>query len=376
MRKKVTFLFLLSGALFSLVSCSNEQKNTEGMIGQQAMPYPVSEITTRDITSFKEYPTSLEGTINSAVRAKANGYITEVLVDEGQTVKEGQALFKLETASLDQQAKAAQANLNVLKVEVNKLIPLVKEGIVSEVQLETARANYERAKADLGSVSTSIDFATVRSPANGRIGSINFRQGSLISPQDPTPLTQITNTDEIYAFFTMNEKEYLDFIQNTEGDNLAEKIKQFPKVRLKLINGSIYEEEGVIETVSGQVDPSTGTVSFRATFPNPKGILANGNSGKIMIPSFFENVLIVPASASFEQQGKIYLYKVDSDNTIKSTVIEISERIGNILVISSGINKGDQFVAQGVGKLRSGMSIVPQPVAIDSIIEGFDKVFK
>src|SRR5699024_8621794 len=224
MRNKVTFLLLLSGTLFSLVSCSNGQKNAQGMGQQQAMPYPVSEITTRDITTYKEYPTSLEGTLNSAVRAKANGYITQVLVDEGQKVKKGQALFKLETESLDQQAKAAQANLNALEVEVNKLIPLVEEGIVSDVQLKTARANYERAKADLGSVATNIDFATVRSPADGRIGSINFREGSLISPQDPTPLTQITKTENVYAFFTMNERDYLNFIQTTEGENLSEKI--------------------------------------------------------------------------------------------------------------------------------------------------------
>jgi len=375
MRNKVTFLLLLSGTLFSLVSCSNGQKNAQGMGQQQAMPYPVSEITTRDITTYKEYPTSLEGTLNSAVRAKANGYITQVLVDEGQKVKKGQALFKLETESLDQQAKAAQANLNALEVEVNKLIPLVEEGIVSDVQLKTARANYERAKADLGSVATNIDFATVRSPADGRIGSINFREGSLISPQDPTPLTQITKTENVYAFFTMNERDYLNFIQTTEGENLSEKIKKFPKVKLKMVNGSIYEEEGVIETVSGQVDPNTGTVSFRAIFPNPNRILSSGNSGKIMIPTIYENAIIAPASASFEQQGKVYMYKVEND-TVISTIVEVMDRTGNIIVISSGLNKGDKFVAQGVGKLRNGQEIIPQPVEIDSIINSFEQVFK
>lgn len=375
MRNKVTFLLLLSGTLFSLVSCSNGQKNAQGMGQQQAMPYPVSEITTRDITTYKEYPTSLEGTLNSAVRAKANGYITQVLVDEGQKVKKGQALFKLETESLDQQAKAAQANLNALEVEVNKLIPLVEEGIVSDVQLKTARANYERAKADLGSVATNIDFATVRSPADGRIGSINFREGSLISPQDPTPLTQITKTENVYAFFTMNERDYLNFIQTTEGENLSEKIKKFPKVKLKMVNGSIYEEEGVIETVSGQVDPNTGTVSFRAIFPNPNRILSSGNSGKIMIPTIYENAIIAPASASFEQQGKVYMYKVEND-TVISTIVEVMDRTGNIIVISSGLNKGDKFVAQGVGKLRNGQEIISQPVEIDSIINSFEQVFK
>lgn len=375
MRNKVTFL-LLSGALFSLVSCSDGQKNNQGMGQQQAMPYPVSEISTRTITTFKEYPTSLEGTLNSVVRAKATGYITDVLVDEGQKVKKGQILFKLETQTLDQEIRAAQANLNVLELEVNKLKPLVEKGIVSEVQLETARANFEKAKANYGSVAANIDFATVRSPADGRIGSINFREGSLISPQDQMPLTRITQTNNVYAFFSMNERDFLNFMQTTEGENLTEKLKSFPKVKLKLVNGTVYEEEGTIETASGQIDPSTGTVSFRAIFPNPQGYLSSGNSGKVMIPTTFEDALIAPASASFEQQGKVYMYRVQGDTTAISTIVEVMERSGNILLLSSGMEKGDKFVAQGVGKLRNGAPIIPQPIALDSIIDGYKKVFK
>lgn len=376
MRNKVTFLLLVSGALLSLVSCSDGQGDNQQRGQQQAMPFPVSEIATRSITTYKEYPTSLEGTLNSVVRARATGYITDVLVDEGEFVKKGQILFKLETQTLDQEKRAAQANLNVLEVEVNKLKPLVEKGIVSEVQLQTARANYEKAKANYGSVVANIDYATVRSPADGRIGSINFREGSLISPQDPTPLTQIAQTENIYAFFSMNERDYLNFIQTAEGATISEKLKSFPKVSLKLVNGAIYEEEGTIETVSGQVDPSTGTVNFRAIFPNPNGLLSSGNSGKIMIPTTFENALIAPATASFEQQGKVYMYRVQGDTLAVSTTIEIMERSGNILVLSSGMKEGDKFVAEGVGKLRNGTPIIPQPVAIDSIIDGYKKVFK
>lgn len=376
MRNKVIFLLLVSGALFSLVSCSDGQDTNQQMGQQQAMPFPVSEIATRSITTYKEYPASLEGTLNSVVRARATGYITDVLVDEGQFVKKGQILFKLETQTLDQEKRAAQANLNVLEVEVNKLKPLVEKGIVSEVQLQTARANYERAKANYGSVAANIDYATVRSPADGHIGSINFREGSLISPQDPIPLTQIAQTENIYAFFSMNERDYLNFIQTAEGATISEKLKSFPKVGLKLVNGALYEEEGTIETVSGQVDPNTGTVNFRAIFPNPNGLLSSGNSGKIRIPTTFENALIAPATASFEQQGKVYMYRVQGDTLAVSTTVEIMERSGNILVLSSGMKEGDKFVAEGVGKLRNGTPIIPQPVAIDSIIDGYKKVFK
>lgn len=377
MKRRITSILFASSLILSLASCSNGQQKGAGAMGQQeAMPYPVSQITKRTITTYKEYPTSIEGTLNSAVRAKASGFITHVLVDEGQTVKKGQALFKLETQTLDQEARAAQANLNALQVELNKLTPLVEKGIVSEVQLETAKANYERAKAAHGSIMSSIGFATVTSPTDGHIGKINFREGSLISPQDPTPLTQITNTEDVYAFFSLNERDYLNFIQTAEGETLAEKVKSFPKVKLQLVNGSIYEEEGVIETVSGQVDPNTGTVSFRATFPNSKGLLANGNSGKILIPSLYENALIAPASSSFEQQGITYMLKVKEDNTVESTIIEIQDRVGNIIILESGLNAGDNFVAQGVSKIRNNQEIVPQPIEIDQAIESYDKVFK
>lgn len=377
MKRKITTILFAASLILGLTSCSNGQQEGAGAYGQQqAMPYPVSQIAKRTITTYKEYPTSIEGTLNSAVRAKASGFITHVLVDEGQSVKKGQALFKLETQTLDQEARAAQANLNALQVEVNKLIPLVEKGIVSEVQLETARANYERAKATHGSIMSSIGFATVTSPADGHIGKINFREGSLISPQDPTPLTQITNTENVYAFFSLNERDYLNFIQTAEGETLADKIKSFPKVKLQLVNGSIYEEEGVIETVSGQIDPSTGTVSFRATFPNSKGLLANGNSGRILIPSVYEDALIAPASSSFEQQGITYMLKVKEDNTVESTIVNIQDRVGNIIILASGLNSGETFVAQGVTKVRNNQEIIPQPMEIDQVIESYEKAFK
>lgn len=372
--RKFSFFGILFGSLL-LASCQGGDQQS-GQMGQGPMPYPVIEIPTKTVTGFNSYPVSIEGVVNSEVRAKVSGYITEVLVDEGEKVREGQPLFRLETATLNQEAEAARASVNTAQVEVNKLEPLVEQNIISPVQLETAKAQLAQAKANYSRVAANIDYATIKSPVNGYIGSINFRQGTLVSPADPTPLTRVSDIDEVYAFFSMNERDYLNFIQTAEGENISEKLNQLPAVQLQLVNGQIYQEEGKIETVTGQVDPTTGTVGFRARFPNPNGILANGNSGNIRIPQTYENVPVVPESSTFEQQGNVIVYKVQGDTLAVSSVIQVQDRVDNLIVVASGIEPGEKIVAQGVGQLRSGTPIQPQPVSFDTIANSIKPVFK
>lgn len=371
--RKLSYLGFIFTSLL-LISCGEEQGGQQQ--AQGPAPFPVIEVPTQSVTGFTSYPVSIEGKVNSAVRAKVSGYITNVLVDAGEKVNKGQTLFRLETATLTQEAGAAKANVNAAQVEVDKLKPLVEKGIISPVQLETAKARLAQAKAGYSSVAASIDYATIKSPVDGYVGNINFREGALVSPGDPTPLTTVSDIDEVYAFFAMNERDYLNFILNAEGEDITEKISNFPPVELELVNGDIYKEKGKIETVSGQIDPSTGTVSFRAVFPNPNRVLTSGNSGNIRIPRTYENVPVVPESATFEQQGKVYVYKVQGDTVAISTVIDVQDRINNLVIVSRGIEPGAKIVAQGVGKLRNSTPILPQPVPFDSIAQPYKTVFK
>lgn len=372
MKKISYFGFILS--LFLFASCQDKKQGQQQ--APRAMPYPVVEVPLKTVTGYTSYPVSIEGTINSAVRAKVAGYITAVLVDEGSKVKKGQTLFRIETQALSQDAGAAQANINAAQVEVDKLKPLVEKNIISKVQLSTAEAKLAQAKASYNSIVANIDYATIKSPVDGYIGSIPFREGALVSPSDPTPLTTVSVTDNVYAFFSMNESDYLNFLQNTKGNTLTEKINNFPPVELQLVNGEIYAQKGKIETVTGQVNATTGTVSFRATFPNPSRILANGNSGRIRIPKTYENVAVVPAAATFEQQGRVYVFKVQGDTVAVSSTIEVKDRVNNLVVVAAGVKAGDKIVAQGVGKIRNNTPIQPQPVAFDSIANSLNVVFK
>lgn len=368
-------LFSLVGFSILLTSC-NDDKGNQGQFGQQALPFPVITVPSETITAYDTYPTSLEGIINSQVYAKTSGYITDVLVDEGQKVKRGQTLFRLETESLSQDAAAAKANVNAAQVEVDKLIPLVEKNIISSVQLETAKAKLAQAQSSYNSVVANIGYATIKSPVDGYVGAINLREGSLVSPSSPTPLTTVVDIDKVYAFFSLNEKQYLDFIQNSEGENIEEKIKNMPKVRLLLANGQLYTNEGTIETINSQINAATGTVSFRAIFDNPNRLLSSGSSGKIQIPRVYENATLVPAVSTFERQGITYAYRVQGDTLAIPSSIDILDRVDNLLIVGEGVSPGEKIVARGVDKLRGNTPIQAQPVAFDSIVKGLKRVFK
>lgn len=374
--RKIKFIHTLPmalGVLLMFLSCGEKQNQQRA---PQALPFPVVTVPSQTVTAYATYPTSLEGIINSEVRAKTSGYITDVLVDEGQKVRKGQTLFRLETQSLSQDAAAAKANVNAAQVEVNKLKPLVEKNIISGVQLETAKARLAQAQSSYNSVVANIGYATIKSPVDGYVGAIPFREGALISPSSQVPLTTVANIDKIFAFFSMNEKDYLDFIENNEGNTIDEKIKNLPKVRLLLANGSLYDQEGTIETINSQVNPTTGTVSFRAVFENPARLLSSGYSGRIQLPNTYENATVVPESSTYERQGVTYVYKVQGDTLATTSAIKVIDRVNNLIIVKDGISPGDKIVAKGVGKLRDQTPIIAQPADFDSIAKGIEKVFK
>ncbi|PJX24465.1 efflux transporter periplasmic adaptor subunit [Psychroflexus sp. S27] len=368
MKKNIlSFVFLC--ALF--VSCGDDQPQQQA---RGPMQVPVIELPTKTLTDFNTYPVSIEGVVNSEVRPKVSGYITKVVVDEGQSVKQGDVLFTLETESLSQDAQAAQANVNAARVEVEKLKPLVDKEIISKSQLETAKAKLAQAKASYSSIAANIDYATIKSPVDGVVGSIRYRNGSLVSPE--SKLTTVSQVDEVYAFFGMNEKDYITFLQHAEGKDVKEKIANFQAVKLELATGDVYEHEGEIQTVSGQVNPQTGTVNFRAKFPNPGRLLANGNSGRIMIPETYEDKVVVPESASFERQGLIYVYGIKDDSLAVSKSFQVDARVKNFIIVKSGLEKGQKIIADGVGQIRNNMPVKPQLKDFDSIVKPINKVFK
>lgn len=370
---KLMYSIVLLGII--LTGCNATAKQEEGM-GQPTPQLPVIKVETADLESHKSYPVAIEGTQNIAIRAKVDGYISQVFVDEGEWVKKGAPLFKLETRSLSQNAKAAKAAITTAQLEVDKLTPLVESKIVSEIQLQTAKANLERTKSDYQSIQANIEYTNIKSPVTGIVGSINFREGSLVSPATLTELTHVSGIDNVYGFFSLNEKDFMTLMNVTEGVSITEKIRNLPAVKLLMADGTEYGIDGKVETISGQVDKSTGAIKFRATFPNPDRILRNGNSGTIHIPSYHNKVVAIPAACTYEIQGKRHVFVLSDDNQLNTKAISTSKTVGKYIIVESGLNEGETILAKGINKVRPGMKIIPLPSTTQEIINSFQTTFK
>lgn len=364
------YLIITLGLTIILSSCGG--KNANQNKGSQIKKVNTIQLPLRDITTHKTYTARIEGVINSEARPKIAGYITDVLVDEGQRVHKGQVLFKLETVALNEEAVAAQANIHAAQVQVDQLIPLVEKNIVSENQLATAEARLSQAKATYQSIQANIGYATVKSPVDGYVGQIRIRKGNLVSPNDPQPLTTVSDINEVYAYFSMNEKEYLDFLMESEGETREEKIKNLPEVTLIMANGHAYPNKGKIQTINSQIDRRTGTIDFRAVFNNESRFLTNGSTGKIQVPSIYKDVIVVPQNSTYSQQDKTYVMKVqksDSGTFVVTKPFEILDEIRNFYIVAEGVEEGEEIVAAGVGQLSSGERIEPVLHEFDSIIK-------
>lgn len=344
-------------AMLMVTACGKKQEQAPQM---GPMPFPVTTVAKQDAVIYEEYTANLQGQQNVEIRPKVAGFIQKIYVDEGQEVKKGQLLFRLETQTLNEDAAAAKASVDAAQVEVDRLKPLVDRKIISNVQLETAKAQLAQAKASYSAIAANIGYATITSPVNGVIGGLPYKEGSLVSSTMEMPLTTVSDTKVMRAYFTMNEKQMLDFTRMFEGKSLAEKLKNTPDVSLVLVDGSVYEEKGRLKTVNGLVNPQTGTTEFRAEFPNPQSILRSGSSGVVRLPIEKKDAILVPQNAVMDMQGKKMIYVVNKDNTVKSTIITTSTTSGLDYIVSEGLNAGDVIVTEGATKLRDGQEIVPQ----------------
>ncbi|MFC4741077.1 efflux RND transporter periplasmic adaptor subunit [Flavobacterium ponti] len=364
MKKKIYFFSSLLLAV-TILSCNQKKEEPKA---KEPAPYKVVQVSKTNTTLLAEYPTKLEGITDIDIRPKVDGYIEKIYVDEGQEVKKGQLLFKLETQTANQDAAAAKAKVDVAQVEVNRLKPLVDRKIISDVQLETAKANLASAKSTYQSIIARINYATITSPVNGIVGTLPLRIGSYVSSQTAQPLTRISDISKVYAYFSVNEKEQLDIMMNAEGKTFQDKIANMPPVNLVLSNGDVYQEKGKIETFSGQANTQTGSFNVRASFPNPNRLLRSGGSGTIQIPTNLKDVVLIPQNATVELQDKRIALIVDQENKVKFVPIEVrAVPGGEYFVVDKGLNANDKFLVEGVGIITEGTPIKPEVIDLKEL---------
>jgi len=378
--KQTTSLVLIA-ILLIFSSCSNKQQGNNAMMGQ-VREYLVQELTPQDITLYKDFPATLEGEQTVEIRPRVAGYIEKIFVDEGDYVKKGQLLFQLnandiraQVRSAEAQVKVAESQVATAKIELDKTKPLVEKNIISEFQLESvktslqsAEAQLAQANANLANAKANLDFTMISSPTDGFIGTFPYRVGSLVSSSITNPLTTVSNTSRMRAYFSINEKVFLQMTKELQGNNMREKLANLPEVDLILPDKSTYSEEGKIEIASGIVDSQTGAINVRASFPNDEGELRSGGSGNIRLPENHKNVLLVPQAASYEIQGKHFVYVTNSENKIVNTEIEVlAGDLKDVFVVTSGLKAGDKVVVEGITTLRDGMEIKPKPAGQDAV---------
>lgn len=386
MSKKLWLRSIVSVLIITLFAgCfATDKKSTAGAGGPPPapMPYNVVSVYSGEATIENSFPATIEGQQNVEIRPKVDGFIQKIFVDEGAVVRKGQPLFQLSNPQYEQAVRSASAavkiagaNVMTAAMDVNKVRPLVEKNIISkyelqsnEYTLQSRQASLASAKSDLVNAKVNMGYTYLTSPSDGIVGAIPYKKGSLVSSTSGSPLTTVYNTKNIYAYFSMNEKELLAFSRQAEGKTLQNKLATTQDVILILADGSEYPQNGRITTATGLINTQTGSANLRATFSNAQGLIRSGSSATIKMPVTIENSILVPQSATFDNQGKKFVYKLIGKDSISNVAIEITENsIGNLYIVKSGLTKDDQIVIEGVGSLRPGTKITPQPANKDSV---------
>ena len=332
--------------------------------------YAVMTIATTDREIPINYSATIRGRQDIAIYPQVSGTIFELCVNEGQTVSKGQPLFIIDQVPYKAALQTAEANVAAAKAGVataqltyDSKKELYAKNVVSQYDLLTAENTLLTAKAQLAqaeaqrvNAANNLSYTVVKAPANGVVGTLPYRVGALVSASISKPLTTVSDNSDVYVYFSMTENQLLNLTR--QYGSIANTLKNMPDVRLVLNDGSVYDRTGRIESISGVIDTSTGSVQLRAVFPNADGLLHSGGSGSVIVPNIHKDCVVVPQVATFELQNKVYVYKVE-DGKATSSMIDV-EKINNgrEYIVKSGLTPGDVIVAEGVGLLREGTPIV------------------
>ncbi|MCM1150424.1 MAG: efflux RND transporter periplasmic adaptor subunit [Alistipes sp.] len=362
---KQTFVkALLAACCMTAAGCG------QAPVAQGPGQYAVLTVSTTDREIPTNYSATIRGRQDIDIYPQVSGTISELAVQEGEEVSQGQTLFIIDQVPYKAALQTAEANVAAAKAGVataqltyDSKKELFRRNVVSKFdlstaknQLLTAQAQLAQAEAQRVNAANNLSYTVVKAPSNGVVGTLPLRVGALVGPS--SKLTTVSDNSEMYVYFSMTENQLLDLTRRY--GSIAGTLKNMPDVQLLLNDGSLYENAGRVESISGVIDTSTGSVQLRAVFPNRNELLHSGGSGNIVLPSIFEDCVVVPQTATFEIQDKIYVYKV-VDGKASSSMIDV-EKIsdGREYIVRSGLVPGEVIVAEGVGMLREGTPIVPK----------------
>ena len=372
-RRKTVLLLSICVLMFG--ACAKKERRIKNEDGQLKV-LPVTNVFVKDTKLFREYIADIEAIRNVELRARVQGFLEKIYVDEGKIVRKGQLLFKINDEEYRAELAEATANLEsaiaegkASELEIDRLKVMVEKNVISKTELSVAEAKLKAVNARIkqstwaeSNAKLKLSYTSIRAPFDGIIDRIPFKAGSLID--HGTLLTTVSDISEVFVYFNVSEGEYLRYIKS-ETDRARNKNE---RVGLKLADGTIYPFEGEIESMGGQFQASTGSISFRARFPNPKAMLKHGATGKLRWSHTLTDAIMIPQKAAFELQDKTFVYVVDSANQVQARNFIPKTRFSHYYIVENGLKAGERIVFEGIQGIRDGMRIVPKEVRTDSIL--------
>lgn len=346
-------LGLLALGLVSACQRSNSAENKENKA------YPVLEVVEKDTLISNDFVTDIQAKKNIEIRSRISGILHHIYVNEGQYVKKGQPLFKINDAELRMELSKATAGLQqatadvrMAEIELNQHQSLFNKAIIAKNELDMIKAKLEAKKAqrsfmeaERNTVLQKIAFTKITAPFDGVIDVIPFKEGSLI--ENGALLTTFSQLEEVYAYFSIPESLYFQLIAE-------DKLGKHQKIELVLPNGVHYDYKGTLKSAESEIDRSTGSIRFKVAFPNPEHLIKHGTSGKLVISETRKNVITIPKKSTFSIQDKTYVFVVDSNQKVRMRTIQIGAVLSSNYLVSRGIEEGDRIIYEGTQSLRDG----------------------
>lgn len=339
---KQFFVLTVLYAILSCTGCGHKAEEKEATTN-----FIVTQPIILDTVLEREYVAQIRSIQHIELRAQERGYLQTIYIDEGQTVKKGQLLFKIMPQLYDAEVQKAKAEVEFAEIEFQNTQKLAESNIVSPNELAMAKASLNKAKAELNIKNVHLQFTSIYAPFNGIIDRFHVRKGSLLDEGDL--LTHLSDNSQMWVYFNVPEAEYLNLFTN--GD-----IKNQP-VELRMANQQLFSHKGKVETIEADFNNETGNISFRATFPNPNQLLRNGETGNILLKEDLKKAMLVPQKASFEVMDKIFVYVVEKDHTVHTREIKIGAELEDLFVVSGGLNPGENILLEGIRKVQNGDKI-------------------
>jgi len=342
-----------------LVACGHHEEHA----GHEGGRYPATTAFVTDTTVQREYVCQIHSVQHIELRALEKGYLQDVLVDEGQQVREGQLLFRIRPVLYQAEVQRAQAEAEFADIEYRNTRSLADSNVVSPNELAMAKARYDKAKAELNMAQAHLGFTEIQAPFDGIMGRFHVRKGSLLDEGEL--LTELSDNSTMWIYFNVPEAEYLAYQRNAQAGNGT-------KVKLRMANGEQFDQPGEITAIESDFNNTTGNIAFRATFANPQRLLRHGETGSILMDSELKGVLLIPQKATFEVLDHRYVYVIGADSVLHTARIGIGPELQHLFVVNEGLKKDDRILLEGLRKVKDEEKVDYAFVAPDSVVKHLD----